>query len=38
MIEWVLDPVVALNLRRSEFPRQGTRIDGDSERQVGSVY
>ena len=38
MIEWVLDPVVALNLRHSEFLWQGTGIDGYSERRVGSVY
>ena len=35
MIEWVLDPVVALNLRHSEFLWQGTGIDGDSKRWVG---
>ena len=28
MIEWVLDPVVALNLRHSEFLWQGTGIEG----------
>ena len=38
MIEWVLDPVVALNLRHSKFLWQGTGIDGYSEQRVGSVY
>ena len=38
MIEWVLDPVVALNLRHLEFLWQGTGIDRYSERRVGSVY
>ena len=38
MIEWVLDPIVALNLRHSEFLWQGTGIDGYSERRVGSIY
>ena len=38
MIEWVLDPVVALNLQHSEFLWQGTGIDGYSEQRVGSVY
>ena len=38
MIEWVLDPVVALNLWHLEFLWQGTGIDGYSERRVGSVY
>ena len=38
MIEWVLDPIVALNLWHSEFLWQGTGIDGYSEQRVGSVY
>ena len=38
MIEWVLDPVVALNLWHSEFLWQGTGIDGYNERRVGSIY
>ena len=33
MIEWVLDSIVALNLRHSEFLWQGTGIDGYSERE-----
>ena len=38
MIEWVLDPIVALNLRHSEFLWQGTGIDGYGERRVDSIY
>ena len=38
MIEWVLDPIVALNLWHSEFLWQGTGIDGYSERRVGYVH
>ena len=38
MIEWVLDPVVALNLWYSEFLWQGTGIDGCSEWRVDFVY
>ena len=38
MIEWVLDPIVALNLRHSKFLWQGAGFDGYSERRVGSVY
>ena len=37
MIEWVLNPIVALNLWHSEFLWQGTGIDGCSERRVSSV-
>ena len=38
MIEWVLDPIVALNLQHSKFLWQGIGIDGYSQRRVGSVY
>ena len=38
MIEWVLDTIVVLNLRHSEFLWQGIGIDGYSERGVDSIY
>ena len=38
MIEWVLELIVAFNLRHSEFLWQGTEIDGYRERRVGSIH
>ena len=38
MIEWVLDSIIALNLRHSEFLWQGTGIDGYREQRVGSIH
>ena len=38
MIEWVLEFIVAFNLRHSEFLWQGTGIDGYRERRVGSIH
>ena len=38
MIEWVLNPIVALNLQHSKFLWQGTGIDGYSERRVSSIH
>ena len=38
MIEWVLDPIVAFNLRYSEFLWQGIGIDGHRERRVSSIH
>ena len=38
IIEWVFNPIVALNLRYSKFLWQGTGIDRYSERRVDSIY
>ena len=38
MIEWVLDSIVALNLRHSKFLWQGTGIDGYREWRVSSIH
>ena len=38
MIEWVLDSIVALNLRHSEFLWQGTGIDRYSEWRVSPIH
>ena len=37
MIEWILDSIVALNLRHSKFLWQGTGIDGYCEGRVDSI-
>ena len=38
MIEWVLDSIVALNLRHSKLLWQGTGIDGYSEWRVSPIH